>query len=208
MAVGQCGDPGVNAPSRAIQAWWRARALVTVPAPCLVAGSVRDPPLTLETVQQTSNVQVYITIKYSHVLFISCSFKRNILDLIFKKCQKKFLIMNFFKRKIQTKLSCFVFSIFVFARKTLYVLYLIFQCMADGPLGRYKVVATRLDVKPELPLDREAARTLGREMAVGRASVDRTPGRRVWTTRIVPVSAECCVGCCATCCNPWPWYLH
>lgn len=51
--------------------------------------------------------------------------------------------------------------------------------MADGPLGRYKVVATRLDVKPELPLDREAARTLGREMAVGRASVDRTAGRRV-----------------------------
>lgn len=56
---------------------------------------------------------------------------------------------------------------------------LIFQCMGDGPLGRYKVVATRLDVKQELPFDREAARTLGREMAVGRASVDRTAGKRV-----------------------------
>lgn len=51
--------------------------------------------------------------------------------------------------------------------------------MGDGPLGRYKVVATRLDVKQELPFDREAARTLGREMAVGRASVDRTAGKRV-----------------------------
>lgn len=97
---------------------------------------------------------------------------------------KKILNHEFLKEKNTNKIICntslcFVFSVFVFARKRLYVLYLIFQCMADGPLGRYKVVATRLDVKPELPLDREAARTLGREMAVGRASVDRTAGRRV-----------------------------
>lgn len=53
------------------------------------------------------------------------------------------------------------------------------QCMADGPLGRYKDVATRLDVKPELPFDRAAARILGQEMAVGRVSVDRIAGKRV-----------------------------
>lgn len=51
--------------------------------------------------------------------------------------------------------------------------------MVDGPLGRYKDVATRLDVKPELPFDRAAARILGQGMAVGRVSVDRTAGKRV-----------------------------